>query len=447
MRFAVLAACFLAFLAGRAHAGSILTQGQLNTELGTNCAAQGKTAPCIGPAQMSDLIATAVPAVVTGITAAGTTQGTATALTGQVNDVATVAAGTGVVLPTAVAGQTNTVCDDGANSLLVYPASGAAIGANAANSPVDDDVAQCISLVALSSTAWRLISGNPGSTLAAGYYASPNGSDSNPGTLAMPFQTLGACQTAMQSGLKICYVRAGSYALPSGGLVLTTTDNGETFQYYPPDGVGSAVLTTGSVAASTFAITDSCVGCTLDGLTLNVSGNVAAWIAIGLNAANGTQFLNNVVNGENAAAPYYLIDVYGAMSNAIIAGNTLENWGTSSGGDAIIMNAALTNSVIKNNTFQCIAQYGIISGASGSNGNLIYSNTFVGGGHVGGAPPGCGSAVFRRRRRGLGAGHQPGQPILQQHDVGGGPGTLWSLTLHRGSTTSRITLFRWPVTP
>ena len=194
MRFYAFLAALLMLLTGgaRSHAGGVLTQGQLNTELGTSCAAQGKTAPCIGPAQMSDLIATAVPAVATGISAAGTTQGTATALTGQINDVATVAAGTGVALPTAVAGQQDTVCNDGANALLIYPASGASIGSNAANSPVGADPGQCLSLVALTSTAWRIIGGNPGSTLAAGFYVSPGGSDSNPGTLAAPFQTLGA---------------------------------------------------------------------------------------------------------------------------------------------------------------------------------------------------------------------------------------------------------------
>ena len=99
----------LAIAVSVAHAGSILTQGQLNAELGTSCAAQGKTAPCITPTQMSDLVTTAVPLVSSGIAAAGTSQGTATPLAGQISDVTTVPVGAGVVLPAAVAGQLNLV--------------------------------------------------------------------------------------------------------------------------------------------------------------------------------------------------------------------------------------------------------------------------------------------------------------------------------------------------
>lgn len=61
---------------------------------------------------------------VTGITAAGTNQGTATALTGETNNVTTVASGTGVIIPAfGSVGVKFTVRNSGANALLVYPPS------------------------------------------------------------------------------------------------------------------------------------------------------------------------------------------------------------------------------------------------------------------------------------------------------------------------------------
>lgn len=62
---------------------------------------------------------------VTGISAAGTTQGTATPLSAMINNVTTVSSGTGVNLPTSAAGLSIVVQNNGANGLLVYPAQGA----------------------------------------------------------------------------------------------------------------------------------------------------------------------------------------------------------------------------------------------------------------------------------------------------------------------------------
>jgi hypothetical protein len=67
------------------------------------------------------------------ITAAGTTQAGATALTSQFNVVTTVPVGSGVVLPTAVAGNHCIVRNSGANPLLVYPAGTAQINLLAAS--------------------------------------------------------------------------------------------------------------------------------------------------------------------------------------------------------------------------------------------------------------------------------------------------------------------------
>jgi hypothetical protein len=97
--------------------------------------------------------------------------------------------------------------------------------------------------------------------LPAGFYVSPLGSDSNLGTLASPFQTLGKCQTAMQnSTIKRCYVRAGTYApagtgtncngLSSSLVLLVGADDREIWQFYPPDGYLSAMISGGASGSS-----------------------------------------------------------------------------------------------------------------------------------------------------------------------------------------------------
>ena len=68
------------------------------------------------------------------VSAAGTTQGTATELTATDNEVSTVAANSGVVLASKLApGDEQTVYNAGANPLKVYPPSGMKIRPLAAN--------------------------------------------------------------------------------------------------------------------------------------------------------------------------------------------------------------------------------------------------------------------------------------------------------------------------
>ena len=66
----------------------------------------------------------------TSISAAGTTQGTATELVNAVNDVTTVASGAGVILASkGTPGDEQSVFNAGANPLRVYPLSGMRINA------------------------------------------------------------------------------------------------------------------------------------------------------------------------------------------------------------------------------------------------------------------------------------------------------------------------------
>jgi hypothetical protein len=75
----------------------------------------------------------AFKSIATGISAAGSTQGTATALTKTINIVSTVAASQGARLPSPEAGEFLLVANQGANALSLYPNTGHTINALAAN--------------------------------------------------------------------------------------------------------------------------------------------------------------------------------------------------------------------------------------------------------------------------------------------------------------------------
>jgi len=116
----------LAALADGQAAGSITPQVLRNLACSTGNA---QITPTGG--SVTQTISDALGSV--AVTASGTNQATAAALSAGVNVVTSVAPNTGVVLPS---GGVTTVMDKGANTLNVYPASGAAIDSNATNSPV-----------------------------------------------------------------------------------------------------------------------------------------------------------------------------------------------------------------------------------------------------------------------------------------------------------------------
>jgi hypothetical protein len=99
-----------------------------------------------------------IRSITTGITSAGSTQGTATVLTKEINVVSTVSSGAnGVVLPTAVAGMVLLINNTSANTLNVYPASGAAINSGSANTAYSHSSAASIQYYATSSTQWYTV--------------------------------------------------------------------------------------------------------------------------------------------------------------------------------------------------------------------------------------------------------------------------------------------------
>ena len=88
------------------------------------------------------------------ITAAGTTQGTATPLTTKINTITTTAAGTGVILPSATVSDRLTVVNHGLNTLNVYPASGETVEGLAINVPFPLLPGQCYNIGVSTAGAW-----------------------------------------------------------------------------------------------------------------------------------------------------------------------------------------------------------------------------------------------------------------------------------------------------
>lgn len=100
----------------------------------------------------------------TGLTATGTTQGTALLLAADYNEVSTVAAGSGVVMPATSSGASITVWNRGANALKVYPPSGGAINGLSANAPFVIMAGYSNTFEATSSTQFRIVNNNLGAT-------------------------------------------------------------------------------------------------------------------------------------------------------------------------------------------------------------------------------------------------------------------------------------------
>jgi len=98
--------------------------------------------------------------VVVGVTAAGTTQGTATALTSTISSVDTVASGTGVILPAALAGYTITVTNHGVNTLLLYPATGETVEGLAVNTAMPMLPGTCYRAACATAGAWVGVDAN-----------------------------------------------------------------------------------------------------------------------------------------------------------------------------------------------------------------------------------------------------------------------------------------------
>ena len=99
-----------------------------------------------------------IRSITTGITAAGSVQGTATVLTKEINVVSTVSSGAnGVVLPIAVAGMVLIINNTSANTLSVYPATGGAVNSGSVNDAYPHVSGASLQYYATSGTQWYTV--------------------------------------------------------------------------------------------------------------------------------------------------------------------------------------------------------------------------------------------------------------------------------------------------
>jgi hypothetical protein len=142
------------------------------------------------------------------ISAAGTVQGDATALTSDYNIITTVASGAGVVLPTATTGRRLIVVNKGANALKVYPASGAAIDALGANTALSLPVDGWLELDAASTTQW---------------YSSYNAYTATPAVPAAAASLLTTNFTVSQVGTNLAFASRQDFTASISSTTMTVT--------------------------------------------------------------------------------------------------------------------------------------------------------------------------------------------------------------------------------
>jgi hypothetical protein len=122
---------------------------RLNSDLGGVLETYNSTLSAFIPA-------TSVGGVATAVAAAGTTQGTATALSPGYNNVTSSSAGTatGVILPTTATGITVTVRNNTGNGINVYPSTGHTIDSTGVNVPLSIMIGGVVTFTAVQSGEW-----------------------------------------------------------------------------------------------------------------------------------------------------------------------------------------------------------------------------------------------------------------------------------------------------
>lgn len=239
------------------------------------------------------------------VSAAGTTQGTGTALTSDYNNVTTVGASAGVVLPTAVAaGRRVVVKNNGANALAVYPPSGGALDALAANAAVTIPV---------------------GATESFFYTSTVNS------------QTLeGRLSSANTANTVVFRDASGNF---TAGTITATTFSGSGASL---TSVPNGALTNSSVTIGSTAVSLGATVTTFAGLTSVTSTTFVGALTGNASTATSATTSTNLASGTVGQVPYQT----GAGSTTFLAGNTTTTPGfyTSTGTGAAALAPTLTTS-------------------------------------------------------------------------------------------------------
>jgi len=152
----------LSFNAATGNLSATLLTGTVTTAAQPNITSVGTLTSLTVSGNISTANVTAsgyhIRSITAGISAAGSVQGTATALTKEINVVSTVSSGAnGVILPTAVAGMVLIINNTSANTLNVYPATGGAVNSVSTNAAYSHVSGASIQYYATSGTQWYTV--------------------------------------------------------------------------------------------------------------------------------------------------------------------------------------------------------------------------------------------------------------------------------------------------
>ena len=294
------------------------------------------------------------------VSAAGTTQVTATALTTDYNVVTTVGASSGVVLPTATVGRRIIVVNKGANALAIYPASGAAIDALAANTAISLAVGGVLEFNASSTTQWYSTTNTAiNAAQLTGTVATANGGTGLTGFGAANNAIYSTSSTALAAGtLPVAAGGTGATSLTANYALL---GNGTSaLQGVAPGASGNVLTSNGTTWTSSAptggGVTSITFGTT--GLTPNTATTGAVTVAGTLAVGNGgtgstTLTANSVILGNGTSALSSNLVAPSTAANALISNGT--TWasvpfsttlyiGTASGSISALAPVSYTNS-------------------------------------------------------------------------------------------------------
>ena len=164
-------------------------------------------------------------ATASNVAAAGTTQGTATAITKTYNVVTTASAGQGIKLPSATLGLVINIFNVSGNTIKVYPSSSETIDGGAADAPVEvvDDNGK--EFVGTASGAWRAV-GSGGNNVDD---FTINGNASLLGSVTYGITTLAAAGTTQGTATALTEpVNVITSGTANQGVVLPTAAQGLT---------------------------------------------------------------------------------------------------------------------------------------------------------------------------------------------------------------------------
>ena len=226
------------------------------------------------------------------------------------------------------------------------------------------------------------------SAAGAVYYVSPNGSDTNPGTLAAPFATITKAMSAAQAGDTV-YVRAGTYP------AFSIAKSGITLAGYSPEvpiisgGSGIRCYNKTSITIKGFEVVGASGNytgaITLDGCSSSVvesnlvHDNIAATVSGIFVSGSSNRIIRNKVYNNNLSG----VRVYGTSLNNEIAFNTIYNHTLSTGdSDGIdLSGSGVTMTNIHDNTLFGNSDDGLDTWDSP--GNFITNNVSYGNGGTG----------------------------------------------------------------